>query len=97
MHFRAFQPFTNFFVITFIIVATSCSNDDNPGPNTGEGQVLVSSELVYSNTAQQLKFLVQLSGIEVDPNEFLYDIDIYKVVYNTDYDGATIQPKRVFI
>jgi pimeloyl-ACP methyl ester carboxylesterase len=34
---------------------------------------------------------VQLSGIDVDPNEFLYDIDIYKIVYNTDYDGSTIQ------
>jgi hypothetical protein len=66
----------------------ACSSDDNPNPS-GE-QFLVSSEFVYSTTAQQLKFLIQLSGLDVNTNEFLYDIEIYKVVYNTVYHGSTI-------
>ena len=59
-------------------------------PDPSGEQFLVSSEFVYSTTAQQLKFLIQLSGMDVDANEFLYDIEIYKVVYNTSYDGSTI-------
>ena len=78
---------TRFFFIV-LIVACGCSSDDTPSP--AEEHFLVSSEFIYSNTAQQLKFLIQLSGVDVDPNEFLYDIEIYRVVYNTSYDGTTI-------
>ena len=78
---------TRFFFIV-LIVACGCSSDDTPSP--AEEQFLVSSEFIYSNTAQQLKFLIQLSGVDVDPNEFLYDIEIYRVVYNTSYDGTAI-------
>jgi pimeloyl-ACP methyl ester carboxylesterase len=76
------------FFFTVLLFACACNSDDNPSPS-GE-QFLVSSEFVYSTTAQQLKFLIQLSGIAVNSNEFLYDIEIYKVVYNTSYDGSTI-------
>jgi hypothetical protein len=76
-----------FFLIVFLF-ACACSNNDTPEP--GGEQVLVSSEFIYSNTAQQLRFLIQLSGMDVDPNEFLYDVEIYRVVYNTSYDGSTI-------
>jgi pimeloyl-ACP methyl ester carboxylesterase len=75
-----------FFIV--LLAACGCSSDDSPGP--AEEQFLVSSEFIYSNTAQQLKFLIQLSGVDVDPNEFLYDIEIHRVVYNTRYDGTTI-------
>jgi pimeloyl-ACP methyl ester carboxylesterase len=78
---------TRFFFIV-LLVACGCGSDDTPGP--AEEQFLVSSELIYSNTAEQLKFLIQLSGVDVDPNEFLYDIEIYRVVYYTTYDGSTI-------
>ena len=76
-----------FFIV--LLFASACSSDDTPEPAADE-QFLVSSEFIYSNTAQQLKFLIQLSGVEVDPNEFRYDIEIYRVVYNTSYDGSTI-------
>ena len=74
--------------IFLLLVASACSSDDNPEP--GSDQFLVSSEFVYSNTAQQLKLLVQLSGIDINQDEFLYDVEIYKIVYNTTYNGATI-------
>src|SRR5688572_12954507 len=76
------------FFFFFILVVGACSSDDNPDP--GDEQFLVSSEFIYSNTAQQLKLLIQLSGVDIDASEFLYDIEIYKVVYNTTYDGAII-------
>ena len=76
------------FLFIVLLIASACSSDDTPEP-AGE-QFLVSSEFIYSNTAQQLRFLIQLSGVDVNPNEFLYDIEIYKVVYNTSYNGSTI-------
>ena len=78
---------TRFFFIV-LLFACGCSSDDTPNP-AGE-QFLVSSEFVWSTTAQQLRLLIQLSGMDVDANEFLYDIEIYKIVYNTSYDGSTI-------
>ena len=32
------------------------------------------------HTSQQIKLLIQLSGVGVNPNEFQYDIEIYKVL-----------------
>ena len=76
------------FLFIVLLIASACSSDDTPEP-AGE-QFLVSSEFIYSNTAQQLRFLIQLSGVDVNPNEFLYDVEIYKVVYNTSYNGSII-------
>ena len=76
------------FLFIVLLIASACSSDDTPEP--ADEQFLVSSEFIYSNTAQQLRFLIQLSGVDVNPNEFLYDIEIYKVVYNTSYNGTTI-------
>lgn len=84
LHFRNY----GIFLIAVLLFISSCNSDDTPAP--GREQFLVSSEFVYSNTAQQLKLLIQLSGIDVDPSEFLYDIEIYKVTYSTLYNGATI-------
>lgn len=69
--------------------ASGCS-DDNGNPGPADEQYLVSAEFVYSTTAQQLKLLAQLSGLDVDPNEFLYDIEIFKVTYATLLNGNTI-------
>jgi len=78
---------TRFFFIV-LLFACGCSSNDSPKP-AGE-QFLVSSEFVWSTTAQQLRLLIQLSGMNVDANEFLYDIEIYKIVYNTSYDGSSV-------
>ena len=86
MKYFSIRDIRFFFIV--LLFASACSSDDTPEP--ADEQFLVSSEFIYSNTAQQLKFLIQLSGVDVDPNEFLYDIEIYKVVYNTSYDGSTI-------
>jgi predicted esterase len=74
--------------IAIILLTNACSSDDSPEP--AEQQYLVNAELVYTTTAEELKVLVQFSGIDVNPNEFLYDIEIYKVTYKTSYDGSSI-------
>jgi pimeloyl-ACP methyl ester carboxylesterase len=71
-----------------LVIVSSCSNDDSP--SNEEEKVLVSSEFVYAATAQQIKLLAQISGLGVDENEFLHDVDIYKVTYNTTYKGTTL-------
>lgn len=76
-----------FFLVLFLLTA-ACSSDKDNGP--AEEPYLVNAEFVYSTTAEQLKLLVQLSGLDVNPNEFLYDIEIYKVTYGTTYDGSGI-------
>ncbi len=76
-------------LIALTLIVSACSSDNND-PQPGNEQFLVNSEFVYSTTADQLKLLIQIAGIDVDPNEFLYDIEIYKVTYNTVYDGGTI-------
>ena len=86
MKYFSIRDIRFFFIV--LLFASACSSDDTPEP--ADEQFLVSSEFIYSNTAQQLRFLIQLSGMDVDPNEFLYDVEIYKVVYNTSYDGSTI-------
>lgn len=75
-------------LIAIIFLTNACSNDDSPGP--AEQQYLVNAELVYTTTAEQLKALIQFSGIDVNPNEFLYDIEIYKATYKTSYNGNSL-------
>ncbi len=76
-------------LVILLCWASGCS-DDNGNPGPADERFLVSAEFVYSTTAQQLKLLAQLSGLDVDPNEFLYDIEIYKVTYATLLNGNTI-------
>lgn len=84
-HFT-FRGFRIFFIV---ILIWGCS-DDSSNPPPPDEQFLVDAEFVYATTAQQLKLLAQLSGLDVDPNDFVYDIEIYKVTYNTHYNSLPI-------
>lgn len=75
------------FLIVFVVFTSACSDDSTP---SNIDQVLIQAEFVYSATAQQIKLLAQVSGIGVNPNEFQHDIEIFKVTYNTLYEGSTI-------
>ncbi|WP_276373287.1 lipase family protein [Chryseolinea sp. H1M3-3] len=75
-------------LIALTVIVSACNSDNDPQPSNE--QFLVSSEFVYATTAAQLKLLIQFAGIDVNPNEFLYDIEIYKVTYTTSYDEGTI-------
>lgn len=75
-------------ILSASLLIASCSSDDGPEP-AGE-KSLVEAEFVYATTSSQLELIVQLSGMSIDPNEFLYDVEIYKITYNTDYNGSPI-------
>jgi pimeloyl-ACP methyl ester carboxylesterase len=77
------------FFSAILIWAIGCSDDSN-SPQPSDERFLVNAEFVYSTTAQQLKLLAQLSGLDVDPNDFVHDIEIYKVTYNTHYNDLPI-------
>jgi pimeloyl-ACP methyl ester carboxylesterase len=77
------------FLLVLLIWATGCS-DDSSNPQQPDEPYLVNAEFVYSTTAQQLKLLAQLSGLDVNPADFVHDIEIYKVTYNTHYNNSPI-------
>lgn len=76
------------FIITVITLA-SCEENNPTAPEPGD-EYLVDATVVYSATSAQVQLLVQLSGVDVDINEFVNDIDIYKVTYNTSYKDNAI-------
>ena len=78
------------FLLAAVLSFTGCSDDSSSGPQPQDEQFLVNAEFVYTTTAQQLQLLAQLSGLEVNPSEFVYDIEIYKVTYNTHYNTLPI-------
>jgi pimeloyl-ACP methyl ester carboxylesterase len=76
--------------ITLFVFIASCSDHDvnpDPGPTPS---YLKSFELVYSATSSQIKLLTQFSGFSLDVNEFKYDVDIYRVMYETTFKGSDI-------
>ncbi len=87
--------FQVFLVVSFLFIQ-ACSDDKEPG-NPAEKPVLVSANLVYTMTASQIQLLADFSGLGINATEFKYDIEIYKVVYKTPYDGATINGSGLIV
>ena len=88
-----------YFLIATLLWTVGCS-DDSSSPEPQDEEFLVSAEFIYSSTAQQLQLLAQLSGLAVNPSDFVNDIEIHKVTYNTHYNalptvasGLVVLPK----
>jgi len=73
-----------------LLFNTSCQDDEKTNPTPQEPDVLVDATLVYTISASQIKAVAQLSGLNIDVTEFVNDVDIYKVTYNTEYKGDNI-------
>lgn len=73
-------------VLVFIF---SCSEKDEPAPPVKKDN-LVEAVVTGGRTAQELKYLVQLSGSNIDPALIAYDVDVYNVVYTTTYRDKEI-------
>jgi hypothetical protein len=84
---KIFKRYFQLFTIVLIIV--SCSKDNDPQPIV-EKPVLVQATLLDSRTASELQFLVQLSGRDLDPAFFKYDVKIYKITYTTTYKNDKV-------
>ena len=71
------------------IFMLSCSESDVP-PTFESDEYLVEATLLNSSSAAEVKFLAQLSGLALDIDEFVYDVDVYKVTYRTSYGGSSL-------
>ncbi|MEJ7645219.1 MAG: lipase family protein [Chryseolinea sp.] len=72
------------------VFTISCSDDENPGTEAPPENALVNATLVFSASSAQAKLVAQLAGLNIDISEFVNDVDIYKVSYNTVYKGEGI-------
>jgi pimeloyl-ACP methyl ester carboxylesterase len=72
------------FVWTLSIFIISCSDKDDPAPPHVKGD-LVEANYAGDNLATNLKIFIQFSGRDIDPDLFLYDVDVYRIVYKTSY------------
>ena len=73
-----------------ILFITSCKDEGQTDPQPEEPRALVDATLVYSLSATQIQAVAQLSGLNINVSEFVNDVDIYKVTYNTEYKGDNI-------
>ena len=69
----------------------SCSDKDDPAPPIEEEDNLVEATATGSRGADELKFFIELSGRDIDPAIFQYDVDVYNVVYTTTYKDQQIE------
>jgi hypothetical protein len=78
-------------VATLAVLAAACKDDNNdPVPPPEDPRVLVDATLVYTISAAQVQLVAQLTGFDIDFSKFVYDVDIYKVTYHTEYKGDDI-------
>jgi hypothetical protein len=82
--------------ILITLLSFSCSEKNDPPPSTDEGN-LINASTTGSWTAAQLKLLIQLAGRDIDPNLFVNDVDVYKVVYKTTYQNNEIDASGLII
>ena len=76
--------------IMLLLFVTSCSDSDiTPAPPAGE-TYLVDATLLNTVSSLEIKLLAQLSGLGLEPDEFIYDVDIFKITYRTKYLGSDI-------
>ncbi len=75
-----------------MLLTPSCKKDKNPDPVINE--YLVSHEKIASKTVLQSKALLGMAGDITGIDELIsqidYDVDIYKVSYNTSFKGSQI-------
>jgi pimeloyl-ACP methyl ester carboxylesterase len=79
-------------VVPVIFIVFSCGDD----PVVPE-RVLVSAENVLMRTASELKSYLTIGGFKIDVNALQYDVDIYKVIYKTNYHDQEINASALVI
>lgn len=83
--------FAKWLIITaFTVMFLSCSDEKDPLPQPDDNN-LVSATLKGSRSAAELKFFVEVSGMDIDPGWFEHDVDIYEVVYTTTYQSQSVE------
>lgn len=81
-------------ILAFVI--TSCQNDDDGRPSVSYSN-LKEANLFLTRTAGELQTFVTASGIDIPTDRLTYDVEIYKVTYDTEYKGQTITASGLVI
>ncbi len=79
-----------------LLFIVSCSSDDDPGANT-ESPRFVSSQVIGSKTTAQLIPFLQLAGIDIDAENWRYDVELFKINYKTNLEGEEIDASALVI
>jgi len=69
-----------------VVLLSSCSTDEIKPKNV----TLIKAAKINSFTAVELRFLIGLSGLDIPSSLLQYDVDVYKITYNTQYNGSVI-------
>ena len=83
-------------VLFFILWLTwGCSNDDDPGVE--EDLLFVSSEEIGPRTTDQLIPILQLAGVDIDEENWKYDVERFKINYKTNLQGREVEASALVI
>lgn len=85
----------NILLAATILLFQACSSDDESGND--DIPALVSAEIGFTGNSQLAKDIIAAFEIDVDLDLLQYDMELYKVVYNTTYKGEQIQASGVVI
>ncbi len=81
------------FVILLLLLAgiTSCnSDDDDAGSPTIEGPRLTSSKVIQVRTAANIITLFDLAEVDIDLEQIIYDVQIWRITYQTLYGDQEV-------
>ncbi len=80
------RSFTVLIFFAGLVFLQSCADKESPFVPL----VLVQSEVFINRSANDLKFFIGASGLDVPVEEMKYDVEVYKVTYRTNYNGNSI-------
>ncbi len=91
------------FIAVLSAILTSCDTGDSISDTAPPDHYLVSAELNRTITQQQLNFFWTLAGQTQAEDYIFYDLDVYRIVYNTtdlhgqpiEASGAIMVPKEI--
>ena len=84
------------FLFILLLGITSCQKDDDGGPSVKYTNLTEATSFL-SRSAGELKTFVAVAGIDIPTDRFIYNVDIYKITYETTYKGQTITASGVVI
>ena len=81
------------YLTVFVLVCflTSCNPDDeSPIETPPVNEKLLNTTLISSTPASTLQLALNFANINLSPQTFQYDIDLYRINYKTNYQGEEI-------
>ena len=84
-------------LITSLTLFYSCSSDNDSDEMMVDESALVSSEIGFTGSSALAQDIISAFGLDVDLDVLQYDMELYKVVYKTTYQGEEIEASGVVV